>query len=94
MVFAAPEDEQVTALFRLWTRKEAAAKAFGLGLSDDMATFDSVPLDLGSQRGTRSVSVHLEGTACTLIEFAPDGEQVAAIVVVGECSRLEFHDII
>ena len=67
------EDQRMSAFFRLWTRKEAALKALGTGLSRDPRS-----LDVGLGNGGDETVVWLDGTPFVIREIpAPPGHAAA-----------------
>jgi 4'-phosphopantetheinyl transferase len=51
-IYTAPKSEQTRAFFTLWTRREAAAKAFGLNLA---AALNGIPIPLFPVGGSTSI---------------------------------------
>jgi 4'-phosphopantetheinyl transferase len=67
------EHERMSAFFRLWTRKEAALKALGTGLSRDPRS-----LDVGFGHGADETLVSLDGIPFVIREIpAPPGHAAA-----------------
>jgi len=80
-----PEDDRLTAFFRIWTLKEAYLKALGVGLSQDPSTV-TVPLPDPRQGGL---------SVCrgpwTFRELALPGGFRGAVVVRGPIASLREH---
>ena len=67
------EDQRMSAFFRLWTRKEAALKALGTGLSRDPRS-----LDVGLGHAADETAVWLDGIPFVIREIpAPSGHAAA-----------------
>jgi len=76
-----PVDQQVTAFFNCWTRKEAYIKAIGKGLSEPLDQFEvslrpGEPAEILKIQGNRD-----EASKWSLQAFAPADEYVAALAV-------------
>ncbi|MEI8238187.1 MAG: 4'-phosphopantetheinyl transferase superfamily protein [Actinomycetota bacterium] len=91
MMLVLPPGEQLGVFFRLWTRKEAASKVFGAGLSDDLIAVELPPLVPRARQPVWSGAIRVDHRACTMIDFDFDADHVAALVVGGECRAVRFH---
>ena len=88
MLLSLPEHLQPTAFFTCWTRKEAYIKAVGKGLSIPLNQFD-VSLAPGESAALLNVEDNPEeASRWSLIELIPRSDMVAAVAVVGDCSKL------
>jgi len=75
---ALPEDEQLEAFYRCWTRKEAVVKAIGEGLSRPLDSFD-VTLDPQSARLLRMAGEQGGPSVWQMAHFAPAPEFQGAV---------------
>jgi len=75
-----PESGRDAALLRLWTCKEAALKAIGVGLSGGVR---NVEVDLVSKHSPRLRRVCGDGARWSLLEAAPGPELACSVVVRG-----------
>lgn len=80
-----PEDDRLTAFFRIWTLKEAYLKAVGVGLSQDPSTV-SVPL-----RDPEQESMSVRRGPWTFRELTLPGGFRGAVVVRGLIASLREH---
>jgi 4'-phosphopantetheinyl transferase len=85
-----PEDQQASAFFRCWTRKEAFIKAVGEGLSYPLDGFDVTllpgePARLLTVRGSED-----EARSWTVRHLEPAPGYVAALVARGPGKHLEY----
>jgi 4'-phosphopantetheinyl transferase len=81
-------DEQLSAFFRCWTRKEAIVKALGQGLSYPLANFDVAFAPGEPARLLRIENSPGESEHFSLHEVPIDRSHVAAIAVEGAIERL------
>ena len=90
---ALPADQQWKAFFAIWTRKEALAKAVGLGLRAGLASLE-VPTYSGCVGWSRR-SVEIPGgkVDCSLVDLTPGDGCRGALALVGgiaEVARFEW----
>jgi 4'-phosphopantetheinyl transferase len=84
---ALPAEERRPAFFRWWTRKEALAKAAGLGLSAPFESFD-VSIAAGDARLLSTRLAELGG-AWMLNEFEPAPGFIGALASYGQLTKME-----
>lgn len=86
---ALPETEQSGAFFRLWTRKEALAKATGMGIANSLARFE---VTWGEVAEVRAIEGNARlARAWTLHAFEPVPGYVAAVAVRSPGAQLSFQ---
>ncbi len=85
-----PPEQQITAFFRIWTRKEAFIKAIGEGLSFPLHDFE-VNLD---KNFAKLKSIHadtLKATKWTLEDLQPSEDYIGAVAVEGRVDKIELY---
>ena len=80
-----PEPERMAAFFNCWTRKEAYAKAKGMGLSIPLNSFST---EVSADKLVRAVPGEISDTAWSLEDLNPGKSYAGALVVEGRLSRL------
>ncbi len=80
-----PEPERMAAFFNCWTRKEAYAKAKGMGLSMPMNSFST---EVSTDKLVRAVPSESSDTAWSLEDLFPGQSYAGALVVEGYLLRL------
>lgn len=85
-----PAREQSAAFLNLWTRKEALAKATGLGIANSLARFE---VAMGAEANVRTIDGDA-GLAAqwSLHSFQPAPGYVAAVAVRSPGARFGFHE--
>jgi 4'-phosphopantetheinyl transferase len=80
-----PAHERMAAFFNCWTRKEAYAKAKGMGLSMPMNSFST---EVSADKLVRAVPGESSDTTWSLEDLFPGQSYAGALVVEGYLSRL------
>jgi 4'-phosphopantetheinyl transferase len=89
---ALPQDEQVAAFFRCWTRKEAYIKAIGRGLSEPLDAFDvtlapgEAAALLRAERG--------DASRWAMFDIDPGADYTGALAVEAPVSKIRFWQAI
>ena len=84
-----PTPEQATAFLNLWTRKEAIAKATGLGIANSLARFE---VAFGSEATVKAIDGDARLAAqWSLRSFEPAPGYVAAVAVRSPKAQVTFH---
>jgi len=85
-----PHDQQLTAFFKCWTRKEAFIKAIGNGLSHPLDQFE---VTLAPNETAMFVNIISKSTAASewsLYSFTPKPNYEASFAFKGKCEKIEF----
>lgn len=85
---ALPQEQQVAAFFKCWTRKEAYIKAIGRGLSQPLDGFDVTLAPEAPPALLRADDD--DASRWSVSDVAVDLNYAAALVVEGQISKIEF----